>query len=206
MNRKSTWEVCEWWNIGEIYPANGYCKIRSSGLGEKMDRMWMNDERLLKDFVMGFVLYFDGVFNGLEFCVLIFCVTFCDWVLILWVHCWWGVGFALCEWGLFGSRRNLRFCVRLCVQWNRHLTIYVQDRFVSFGKLYRNEIMIMTFDNCVLMVLCVLLVAWLHCVVEFVFRFGSSCSGFTFSNLSTCSCFRVESYPRCVQMFNWIKS
>ena len=44
---------------------------------------------------------------------------------------------------------------------------------VSFGKLYRNVMMMMlTFDNFVLLILCLLLSALLQFVVEFVFAYG----------------------------------
>ena len=75
----------------------------------------------------------------------------------------------------------------------------------SSGTLHRNQMMMLTFDNCVLMILCILLKAFVRFVVKLVFPYGLSSSNFTFYNMSAACFCALGSFRRCVPMCRYIK-
>ena len=48
MKKKSTSDVGQWWNIGEIHHGDTNSKMISSGGREKVHRKFVNDETLVK--------------------------------------------------------------------------------------------------------------------------------------------------------------
>ena len=57
----------------------------------------------------------------------VMCLSFCGWMLILYVHRWWDWPFGWCEWLLFSVKHNLRWWIRVRVQGNCHLSLFVAD-------------------------------------------------------------------------------
>ena len=159
MKRKRSSDVAQWWNILENHDAKRNRKMIWFCWTGKGCRTFVNGKIFLKFIMVGkfyrdlILMERRGTWDVGEwwnivgsFCCgccsvfllclglvgilcFVFCLTLYDWVWILSVRWWWNVGFGCCRFGFCEVEGNLRFCFRLCVQYNCRLCIYFKDRF-----------------------------------------------------------------------------
>ena len=168
---------------------------RASDVGE----CW----KIVGVFCYGFCSVFIRCVGFVGILCFVVCLSFCGWMLILYVHRWWDWRFVWCEWDLFVIKGNLRWWIRVRVQGIWHLSIFAAYWFVlfcdiegefaddiDFHKLCADEFL---YFASFVALLC----------INFVVGYGSLSSISTFQTFSA-QCFRPGvSSRRCVQISNY---